>query len=97
MTKCRGYTRSMDRLRQWNIMERIYIVEHEHELSEDSSDVKFIGVYLSRPDAEEAVKRALTRPGFKDYPDGFTINETVVGEDHWPEGFFTWRPKDESH
>jgi hypothetical protein len=73
-------------------MQRVYIVEHEHELSEDNSDVKFIGAYASRSDAEDAVKRALTRPGFSDSPNGFTISETVIGEDHWLEGFVTWTP-----
>lgn len=75
-------------------MQRLYIVQHEHELSEDNSDIKFIGVYESRLEAEQAVRRAMARPGFCDYPNGFTISESELGQDHWLEGFVTWHPKD---
>jgi hypothetical protein len=43
--------------------------------------------YASQKDAEIAISRLLTQPGFEDWPDGFCIDEYTIGEDHWTEGF----------
>ena len=53
----------------------------------DTGRVKVVGIYSSRPLAEEARARALELPGFRDEPDGFTIEPYEVDKDHWSRGF----------
>ncbi|MHB9106588.1 MAG: DUF7336 domain-containing protein [Armatimonadota bacterium] len=82
-------------------MSSVYILHHVHLLTEDREDVKLIGVYSSRDNAEAAVERLRNQPGFCKTPklvnldtdentDGFQIVEYGLDEDHWQEGFATW-------
>jgi len=57
-----------------------------HSLPE-TGKVKVVGIYSSRALAEAAEERARVRPGFADEPDGFTIEEYQIDQDHWPRGF----------
>lgn len=50
-------------------------------------DVKFIGAYSSEASAQAAVERLRTQPGFRDYPDDFTIDAYDIDKDHWAAGF----------
>jgi hypothetical protein len=87
-------------------MQTVFVVQHSYEDGEHE-ETKFIGVYASIADAEEAVARMRELPGFRHHRDGFTINACVVGQDHWTDGFVslvtimvpvagkaiqTWRP-----
>jgi len=72
-----------------------------HVFSDGSENVKFIGVYSSYEEAESAVARLKSQPGFRDYPEiidmvkeeeyrsGFTIDSYKLNEDNWREGFIT--------
>lgn len=64
----------------------VYVLQHEHDL-DGSSDVKLIGVYKTKHDAVEARQRLRKAPGFRDQPDGFSIDAYELGQDHWTEGF----------
>ena len=57
-----------------------------HSLPE-TGKVKVVGIYSSRALAEAAEERTRLLPGFKDEPDGFTIEQYEVDKDHWPRGF----------
>ena len=57
-----------------------------HSLPE-TGRVKVVGVFSSHALAEEAEARARDLPGFRDEPDGFTIEQYAVDQDHWPRGF----------
>jgi hypothetical protein len=72
-------------------MSKVYVVQHEHSVG-DSDDVKFIGVYSSRAQAEAAVERLTSQPGFAATPDGFHIDAYALDQDHWQEGFVTLAP-----
>ena len=65
-------------------MERAYLLQHERH---DTENVKVIGVYSSREAAEAAVERLRLALGFRDYPDGFSVDEYPLDVDHWAEGF----------
>ena len=67
-------------------MNIVYVLQHlrEDELSED---VKFIGVFSSKVKADSAIMELKCQPGFKDYPDGFSVDEYTVDELEWKEGF----------
>lgn len=67
-------------------MNSVFVVQHSYEVA-DRDEVKLIGVYRSRSDAEAAVARLATRPGFREHTSGFHIDEYRIGKDHWAEGF----------
>ncbi|MFN0103374.1 MAG: hypothetical protein ACKV2U_14955 [Bryobacteraceae bacterium] len=67
-------------------MNSVFLLIHIHEVFEEE-DVKFIGVYGSRLDAEAAVRRVSGQSGFRETSDGFAIIEYALGEDDWTEGF----------
>ena len=57
-----------------------------HSLAE-TGKVKVIGIYSSRALAEAAQERTRLLPGFAEEPDGFTIQEYEIDNDHWSRGF----------
>ncbi|MEU6391011.1 hypothetical protein [Streptomyces sp. NPDC046939] len=57
--------------------------------AEGGDDVKHLGAYSSREAAEGRVERARRLPGFADEPACFYIEEAVLDEDQWTEGFVT--------
>ena len=67
---------------------RVFVVQHQHEL-DGCDEVKFIGVYSSEDRAWSAVDRAKALSGFRDHPDGFSVDPYEVDMDHWTEGFVT--------
>ena len=67
-------------------MDRAYLLQHENP---DMEDVKVIGLYSSPSSAAAAIERLRVQPGFRDYPDGFSIDAYELDEDHWVEGFIT--------
>lgn len=56
---------------------------------EGGDDVKHLGTYSSREAAQARIERARTLPGFSEEPDCFYIEESVVDEDNWTEGYVT--------
>lgn len=69
-------------------MNTVFILQHEHEWC-GRDDVKLIGVYATREEAQAAIERLCKQPGFCDWPDGFSIGEYGLGVDHWTSGFLT--------
>ena len=67
----------------------VFVVQHVREDPGGGEAIKFIGVYSSQARAQEAVDRLRQVEGFRDYPDGFSINRHVVDQDNWAEGFVT--------
>jgi len=72
----------------------VFVLQHVHELSDGEEDVKMIGVYSTHEQAELAVARCRTLPGFHDAPDGFCIDRYALDEDHWTEGYVTVLPSE---
>jgi hypothetical protein len=68
-------------------MTSVFVLQHVHSREDGSEDVKFIGVYSSRENAEAAKTRLSRQPGFADVPDGFHVDEYRVDQDHWVEGY----------
>jgi hypothetical protein len=69
----------------------VFVVEHLHVHDDGEEDAKLIGIYSTRTAAEKAVERLKLKPGFRDTPEGFTIDLYRLDEDHWTEGFVTVR------
>jgi len=68
-------------------MTTVFVVQHVARQDEPDENVKFIGVYSDHQHATEAIIRLRTLPGFRDYPNGFCIDEYPLDKDHWSEGF----------
>lgn len=68
-------------------MKTIYVLWHKYEQENGEDEIKEVGYYTSRENAELAIKRLIVKPGFCDYPDGFEILETQLDSDGWPGGF----------
>ncbi len=67
-------------------MASVFVVQHSYEVG-DRDEVKLIGVYGSHDDAEAAIVRLSSKPGFRQHASGFHIDEYPIGKDHWVEGF----------
>jgi hypothetical protein len=74
---------------------RVVLLWHIHKFNDGSESIKLIGVYSSKSQAEAALERVRTQPGFRDHPAGFEIDSYAVDEDHWTEGF-TADPTDQA-
>ena len=70
-------------------MTKVYVLQHVHSLDDGAEDVKFIGVYSSRENAQAAIVRLGQAPGFSEAPAGFHIDEYQVDKDQWVEGYST--------
>ena len=82
-------------------MKVVYVVQHLHIIfPQEEEDVKLIGVYCTRKNAEEAAARLSSQAGFCDFPkivnyevdkdqQGFHIDEYQLDLDHWSEGYVT--------
>jgi hypothetical protein len=70
-------------------MKKVYVLQHEHVKEDGSEDVKFIGVYSSRENAQAAIARLGQAPGFSEALDGFHIDEYQLDKDQWVEGYST--------
>jgi hypothetical protein len=65
----------------------VYLLWHVSKMPGGAEDAKLIGVYASAKDAERATIRLLPQPGFRDAPNGFSVERFRVGEDHWTQGY----------
>ncbi len=70
-------------------MDQVYLLHHTHRVSEDYEDVKLLGVFSSHERAERARERALNLQGFKDTPEGFSIDKYVIDKMEWTTGYRT--------
>jgi hypothetical protein len=68
-------------------MKSVFVVFHEYEMTGGCDSVKLIGIYSSEETGKSAVSRASKQSGFRDFPDGFCIDEYEIDKDHWQEGF----------
>jgi hypothetical protein len=66
---------------------KVFVLQHVHTRDDGTEDVKFIGVYSSRENAQAATIRLGKAPGFSDTPTGFHIDEYQVDKDQWTAGY----------
>lgn len=66
--------------------EVVYVVHHEYELW-GREELKFIGAFATRSDAERAIEGLREQPGFRDWPEGFEITKAHLGTHWWEQGF----------
>ncbi|WP_156874073.1 DUF7336 domain-containing protein [Sphingorhabdus lutea] len=67
----------------------VYLVTHAHELEFYAEHEKIIGIYSTQENAEEAINKLKLKAGFCERIEDFQIEEHIVDEDSWREGFAT--------
>ena len=72
-----------------DIMRSVFVLQHVHEFKNGNEDVKFVGVYSSRKEAEKAIAKLICISGFKDTPNGFSIDEYELNQTQWLDGYKT--------
>jgi hypothetical protein len=65
----------------------VFLLSHDFKTKSQPDNGRYIGVYSTRDRAEEAKLRTKLLSGFRDFPEGFIIDEYTIGEDHWTSGF----------
>ena len=70
-------------------MRSVFLLEHVAREGADDECVKTLGIYSSKDKATEAVEQYKLIAGFKDFPNGFYIDEYFLDEGQWEDGFFT--------
>jgi len=72
----------------------IFVLEHLHEFEDGHEDSKLLGLYSSQEKAEAGLERVRDQPGFRDHPEGFSIEAWEVDSERiaWPQGFVTVQP-----
>lgn len=77
-------------------MTTVYVLWHVYELDpQQEEESKLIGIYSSEEKARDALARLRIQPGFRDYPNGFVIDQAILDTDDWKEGFACLSPEDE--
>jgi hypothetical protein len=65
----------------------MYLLLHSHEFEDDAEYVKTIGIYYSLDNLQMAINYLKSKPGFVDMPDNFIVEEYIVDNNYWEEGF----------
>jgi hypothetical protein len=65
----------------------VFLLSHDFETKAQPDNGRYIGAYSTRERAEQAKLRTRMLLGFRDFPEGFIIDEYTIGEDHWTSGF----------
>lgn len=67
-------------------MDNVFILHHTYGDSESES-YKLLGVFSTEDRANSEIPKYLKLPGFKEFPDGFTVTKYSLDEPHWLSGF----------
>ena len=66
----------------------LFLVCHEHDqIDKINTDLKIIGIFQSREMANEVINDLKDKIGFRDSPEGFSIDAYRLGTVFWSEGF----------
>lgn len=69
-------------------MKTVFVLQHSYEI-DGHDETKFIGVYSTQEQADQAINRLKDQPGFRDKLDSFHVSEYEINKDHWTEGYAT--------
>lgn len=62
---------------------KVYMLYHINE----GKGMKLIGFFSDKEKAGETVKELLSKPGFKDYPQGFKMKAMTIDKSYYAKGF----------
>ncbi len=67
------------------LMKTVYVLEHA--IDGLTENMRLLGVYDSKQEAEKAIRTLSDKPGFKDHLDDFLIDEYELNKLCWSSGF----------
>ena len=67
-------------------MKYVYVVHHFNKYD---ADIKSIGEFPSQAKAEAVVAKYKNFKGFKDTPDGFSVDAYELDKMYWAEGYYS--------
>ena len=70
-------------------MRVVFVVQHSHPSRTGDDETKFIGVFETRANAGNAIRRLRKQPGFIDTPRDFYIDKYTLNKSSWVEGYVT--------
>ena len=62
-------------------------MQHSYEKNNGFEETKIIGIFSTYQKAEETIVEYRIKKGFVDHPDDFFIDEYLLDEKNWSEGF----------
>ena len=65
----------------------VYLLHHTRYGDDGYEDTKLIGVYSTNERAQKTLDAYMALPGFREHPQGFSIDEYKLDKDTWCEGF----------
>jgi hypothetical protein len=82
-------------------MTTVHVLWHRCTDEEGRDHELMLGIYSTQEKAEQALALLRDKPGFRDYPDGFEVQDATIDRTYMTEGFvFAWGdeapPKPES-
>ena len=72
------------------LLKYVFILHHYYEIETNGSFheyIKKIGIYSTEEKAQKAIEKLKEMPGFKEYPESFSIEKYEIDEDNWTSGF----------
>lgn len=73
---------------------KVYMLAHEYETDCGCDEVKIIGIYRTKEEAEAALQEVRNQPGFRDHQAGFECATYELGRTAWREGFVKMTGRD---
>ena len=70
-------------------MDEVFLLWHVHDMGTGDEDIRLIGVYGTRQEAETAIEGLGPQSGFADTPERFEIRPYRLDEDNWAEDYST--------
>ena len=67
-------------------MKTVYLLHHTARVGRDE-DVKLVGVFRSKEDAERVIAQLKDKSGFRDAGGEWSCHEHEIGKFHWQEGY----------
>ncbi|KAA3611948.1 MAG: hypothetical protein DWQ01_07650 [Planctomycetota bacterium] len=65
----------------------VFLLQHSHKLEGGEEEVKVLGIFQTRQHGFQAIERFRKLPGFRDYPDGYHLEEYPLNKLQWTSGF----------
>ena len=68
-------------------MKKVFLLQNSYEKNNGFEETKIIGIFSTYQKAEETIVEYRIKKGFVDHPDDFFIDEYLLDEKNWSEGF----------
>jgi len=79
-------------------MTTVHVLWHRCVDEEGRDHELMLGIYSTAETAEQSLSLLPSKPGFRDYPEGFEIQDATIDRTHVTDGFvFAWGDEEPSN